>query len=93
MPPKISANMSHIIALFKEYGNQIGEPQTKSIGSGLFEIRAKGSEGIARRIYCYEVDTVIYILKVFVKKSNKISAKELEVARRRLKELRYGSRD
>ena len=84
LPPKISANMTHIFKLLRLYGNQVGEPQTKSLGEGLFEIRAKGAEGI----FCYMMGRRIYILHVFVKKSDKIPQKELDIARNRLKELK-----
>ena len=70
------------------YGNQVGEPQTKSLDDGLFEIRAKGAEGIGRGIFCYMMGKRVYILHVFVKKSDKIPQKELDIARNRLKELK-----
>ena len=88
LPPKISANMTHIFKLLRLYGNQVGEPQTKSLGDGLFEIRAKGAEGIGRGMFCYMTGRRIYILHVFVKKSDKIPQKELNIARNRLKELK-----
>ena len=87
LPPKISTNMTHIFKLLRLYGNQVGEPQTKSLGDGLFEIRAKG-EGIGRGMFCYMTGRRIYILHVFVKKSDKIPQKELDIARNRLKELK-----
>ena len=37
LPPKISANMTHIFKLLRLCGNQVGEPQTKSLG----DIRVK----------------------------------------------------
>jgi len=55
LPPKISANMTHIFKLLRLYGNQVGEPQTKSLGDGLFEIRAKGAEGIGKAEECFAI--------------------------------------
>lgn len=41
LPPKIQANMLRIIDLLVIGGNEVKEPHTKSLGNGLFEIRAK----------------------------------------------------
>ena len=91
LPPKIKSKMLKIIDLLKEYGNGVvGEPYTKSLGGGLFEIRAKGMEGIGRGIYCYEIDKTILILNVFVKKTQKTPKKEIELALKRLKEYKDG---
>jgi phage-related protein len=69
-------------------GPNLGKPHTSSFGDGLFEIRAKGKEGIGRSLFCLEVDEEIIILHSFVKKSQKIPKKELEIARKRLRELK-----
>ncbi|WP_230853965.1 type II toxin-antitoxin system RelE/ParE family toxin [Campylobacter concisus] len=54
--------------LLEARGNTLGEPYTKSLKGGLFEIRIKSDEGIARSIYCYEMGKRIIILLTFVKK-------------------------
>ena len=51
-PEGILANFLHIVEMIEEFGPKIGMPFTRSIKSGLFEIRAKGKEGIARALYC-----------------------------------------
>ena len=70
------------------YGPDLGMPHTRAMGDGLFELRVKGAEGIARVFYCTVVTRRIVILHQFVKKSDKTPRKELEVARRRLKEVK-----
>ena len=57
------------------------------MGGGLFELRIKAAEGIARVFYCTVVDRRIVVLHQFVKKSDKTPPKELEIARRRMKEV------
>ena len=57
------------------------------MGGGLFELRIKAAEGIARVFYCTVVDRRIVVLHRFVKKSEKAPPKELEIARRRMKEV------
>ena len=47
-PESVLASFLHIAELIEEYGPNIGMPFTRSIGTGLFEIRAKGKEGIVR---------------------------------------------
>ena len=70
------------------YGPDLGMPHTRAMGGGLFELRLKAAEGIARVFYCTVVERRIVVLHQFVKKSDKTPRKELEVARRRLKEIK-----
>ena len=88
-PKGILANLLHILDIIQELGPDIGLPYTKALGNGLFEIRAKGQEGIGRVIFCYSVKerNEIVILHSFIKKTNKIPKKELEIALKRKKEL------
>lgn len=69
------------------YGPDLGMPHTRAMGAGLFELRVKAAEGIARVFYCTVVGRRIVILHQFVKKTDKTPAKELQVARRRMKEV------
>ena len=57
------------------------------LDSGLYEIRAKGKEGIGRSVYCVAKGREIVILHSFIKKSQKTPKKELDLARRRMKEV------
>lgn len=86
-PEGILANFLHIAELIEEFGPQIGMPYTRRISSGLFEIRAKGKEGIGRVMYCCVARKEIVMLNAFIKKSRKTPGKELAVARKRLKEV------
>ena len=70
------------------FGPDLGMPHTRSMGEGLFELRIKAAEGIARVFYCTVVNHRIVLLHQFVKKTDKTPAKELEIARRRLKEVK-----
>ena len=69
------------------YGPDLGMPHTRAMGGGLFELRIKAAQGIARVFYCTVIDRRIVILHQFVKKSEKTPPKELEIARRRMKEV------
>ena len=49
-------------------GPNIGEPHTKAFGEGLFELRLKGAEGIARVFFCTRVGKRIVMLHSFIKR-------------------------
>ena len=72
------------------FGPDLGMPHTRAMGGGLFELRIEAAEGIARVFYCTVVDRRIVVLHQFVKKTDKTPARELEVARQRMKEVKYG---
>ncbi|MGH9510320.1 MAG: type II toxin-antitoxin system RelE/ParE family toxin [Terriglobales bacterium] len=70
------------------YGPDLGMPHTRAMGEGLFELRLKAPEGIIRVFYCTLVGRRIVMLHQFSKKSEKTPRKELEMARRRMKEVK-----
>lgn len=70
------------------YGPDLGMPHTRAMGSGLFELRLKAAEGIARVFYCALVGRRIVMLHQFIKKSEKTPRRELEIARKRMKEVK-----
>ena len=70
------------------YGPDMGMPHTRAMGGGLFELRLKAAEGIARIFYCTMIGKKIMILHQFIKKTNKTPSKELALARRRMKEVK-----
>lgn len=74
------------------YGPDLGMPHTRAMGGGLFELRLKAAEGIARVFYCTLIGQRIVMLHQFVKKSEKTPRKELEIARRRMKETKDAER-
>jgi phage-related protein len=87
-PPGILANFLHIAEMIEEFGPALGKPYTASMGGGLFKIRSKGKEGIGRSFYCMVRDKEIIILHSFIKKSQKTPKKELNLAKKRMKEVK-----
>ena len=87
-PPGILANFLHVAEMIEEFGPALGLPYTKSLGEGLFEIRAKGKEGIGRSFFCTVIRQEVIILHSFIKKSQKTPKKEMKIARNRLKEVK-----
>ncbi|MBU2644586.1 type II toxin-antitoxin system RelE/ParE family toxin [bacterium] len=86
-PPGILANLLHILEMIEEYGPALGKPHTSPMGDGLFEVRAKGKEGIGRSLFCSVKGKEVVILHSFIKKSQRTSKKELDLARKRMKEI------
>lgn len=72
------------------FGPDLGMPHTRAMGKGLFELRLKGVEGIARVFYCTVINRRIVFLHQFVKKTEKTPRKELEIAEQRMKEVKDG---
>lgn len=60
------------------------------MGEGLFELRARGKEGVARAFYCYVKGQRVIVLHAFVKKTQKTPLRELKIAKKRLKEVKNG---
>lgn len=50
-PDGIQASFTRIAERMVEYGPNLGMPYTRPFGDGLFEIRAKGKEGIGRAFF------------------------------------------
>ena len=88
LPDGILAQLLHIFELAETYGANLGRPFSAPLQDGLFEFRAKGEEGIARSIFVTQKGKEIVILHTFVKKTQKIPKKELELAKKRAKELK-----
>ncbi|WP_030006107.1 type II toxin-antitoxin system RelE/ParE family toxin [Picosynechococcus sp. NKBG042902] len=88
LPPSLSAKYFRLTDLMLEFGSHLGMPHTRPMSDGLFELRIKGREGIARVFYCTLVGKRIVMLHGFVKKSQKTPAKELKIAKRRMSEVK-----
>lgn len=87
LPAGILANFLRITELIEEFGPHLGRPHTAPLGRGLFEIRAKGREGIARSVFCTVKGEEIVILTTVVKKGNKIPKRHMDTAIKRMKEV------
>ncbi|OGG17440.1 hypothetical protein A3D78_03625 [Candidatus Gottesmanbacteria bacterium RIFCSPHIGHO2_02_FULL_39_14] len=83
--PKTIAKIIHHNILLRQYGNRLGMPHAKNLGSGLFELRIRGKEEI-RIFYCFKQKTV-FLLHAFKKQTRKTPQRELEVALKRIEEL------
>lgn len=88
LPAGILARYLRYADRMEIYGPDLGMPHTRAMGEGLFELRLKAAEGIARVFYCTMIGEKIMILHQFMKKTRKTPPKELPLARRRMKEVK-----
>lgn len=90
LPTGLLARFLRYAERMELFGPDLGMPHTRPMGGGLFELRIKAPEGIARVFYCTVIDRRIVFLHHFVKKTGKTPPKELDIARKRMKELKNG---
>jgi phage-related protein len=88
LPVSLQARYIALTQRMIEYGPHLGLPHTDSFGGGLFELRLKGVEGIARVFFCTLVGREIVMLHSFVKKSQKTPDRELKLAKLRMREVK-----
>ena len=88
LPTNFVARFVRYAERMEIYGPNLGMPHTRPMGDGLFELRLKAAEGIARVFFCTVVGRQIVVLHQFVKKSEKTPKGELKIAWNRMKEIR-----
>lgn len=87
-PKDIKARIINIVDLLAEHGPQnVREPYVKHLQGKLYEIRAKGKDGIARVFYFTMTGQRIVLLHGFIKKAQKTSKRELAIAVVRMTEI------
>ena len=70
-----------------QFGWPIGMPLVRSLKDGLWEVRSSlPSRKIARLILCFHRQTLV-VLHGFIKKTQTTPAEELDLAKRRMKEV------
>lgn len=89
LPDTLAARYIVLTRRMVAIGPNLGEPHSKAFGDGLFELRLKGAEGIARVFFCTQIGKRIVILHSFIKKSDRTPQRELDVAHTRLKEIKH----
>lgn len=73
--------------MLKIYGPELGMPYTRYLQSGLYELRVHGKNEIRIFYIILIADNTVMLLHAFKKRSQKLPAKELAIARKRQKEL------
>ncbi len=92
LPDSLLARYARLTDVMKTYGPNLGMPHTKAMGDGLFGLRLKGKEGIARVFYCAIINHEIIMLHTIIKKQQKTASHELRLAKKRLKEVKSNAK-
>lgn len=88
-PQEIKKALGKVILEIQQ-GVSIGPPLSKpmhSVAQGVQEIRLKDKTGIYRVFYFTKVKDRILIIHAFKKKTQKTPKKEIDLAKKRLKEM------
>ena len=84
----VRANLEKIVGLIESYGlENVHEPYVKHLQGKLWEMRARGKDGIARAVYVTVFGKRAVILHAFVKKTQKTPPEAIDLAMKRAKEL------
>ena len=92
LEPKLRAKAFRDIELLRNLGNELREPYVKPLkgddNKGLYELRIKFSNDIARIFYFTYCNNKYILLHGFIKKSMKTPQKEIERARRYMEDFK-----
>lgn len=91
LPDTLAARYVVLTRRIMAVGPNLGAPHTDAFGEGLFELRLKGQEGIARVFFCALVGRRVMMLHSFIKKTQRTPQREMEVARKRMKEVKHAN--
>ncbi len=72
-----------------QFGWPLGMPLVRKLKPDLWEVRTTISSGVARVLFT-TADAAMVLLHGFIKKSRKTPAPDLELAIRRMKEVKHG---
>jgi phage-related protein len=86
-PRGIRSSFTRVTERMVTEGPDLGMPYTRAFGAGLFEIRARGREGIGRAFFCTLTGRRVIVLHGFIKKTEETPSHEIQVARKRQKEI------
>jgi phage-related protein len=91
LPDSLAARYIVLTRRITAVGPSLGPPHTDAFGDGLFELRLKGPDGIARVFFCTLVGRRVMMLHSFIKKSQKTPTREIDTARQRMKEVKHAN--
>lgn len=69
-----------------EFGWPVGMPLCRDLGKGLYEIRSNVTDGRIARVLFAVIDGEMVLLHAFIKKTQKIPQRDLDLAIKRMRE-------
>lgn len=89
LPADMQSKFLRISEMIESYGlEKMREPYVKHLEGKLWEMRMKGSDGIARALYMTAVGRRVVVLRTFIKKTEKTPRREIEIALERAKDVK-----
>ncbi len=73
-----------------QYRWPVGMPLVRPLGKGLFEVRTPLPDGTTARVMICFHDGAVYALHGFIKKAQTTPAPDMEIARKRQKDVHNG---
>lgn len=80
-----TAKTLRTLDLLETFSNKLGMPHSKKIETHLYELRIRGTKEV-RIIYCFHKNAII-LLHAFIKKTQKLPQRTIELAKNRLNSL------
>lgn len=91
IPADMQARLLKIAELIENFGlENLGMPYIRHIQGKIWEMRAKGRDGISRALYITASGRRVVIQRVFVKKTPQTPQAEIALALTRIKEIDNG---
>jgi phage-related protein len=89
LPADMRARLSRLTFLIQQVGfDALPRHTVKHLEDKLWELRLIGKDGISRAIYLTASGKRMIIVRVFIKKSQKTPSSELDIARKRAKDIK-----
>ena len=87
LEPKMQAKILKTLDLLQVNGPYMRLPYSEHLEDGIFEIRAKQSTNISRILYFFTMEQKIVLTNGFVKKTQKTSKREIDLAKKYRKDF------
>ncbi len=88
LPSDMQARFLRFAEIIAQHGFEaLPREAVKHLDGKLWELRMIGRDGISRAIYMTAAGRRVVVLRVFIKKTQKTPARELEIARQRAKDV------
>lgn len=89
LPADMRARFMRIAELIEVAGlARVHEPHVKHLRGPVWEMRLSGRAGIARALYVVASGGRVVVVRAFIKKTQIVPAREIDLALRRAQELR-----
>ncbi|MBI3090782.1 MAG: type II toxin-antitoxin system RelE/ParE family toxin [Candidatus Tectomicrobia bacterium] len=89
LPKEMQGRFLRVAELLETFGpQQVGMPHVRPLGTKMWEMRLSGRAGIGRAIYAAAPGHRLVVLHAFLKKTGKTPKRALDLALKRLKEVK-----